>query len=138
MRTKRHFFPAGEELVFLDGQFHTDESYIRRYAQHQFKDHYLILTGTFDQKIHDKFSIYDPGKHKFPLEGATNGEMDIEARFYIWHQYYEPRWDTGDVGASKDRVVNQKRNETATSAKQGDLKTDNSQLQLARGLEPSV
>lgn len=31
MRTKRHFFPEGEELFFENGVLHTDESYGRRY-----------------------------------------------------------------------------------------------------------
>ena len=80
MRTKRHLFPPGEELVFLDGQLHTDESYTRRYHQHRFKEHYLILNSTAtgagagaaanvnangvytDEEVLDLFGNYDPGK----------------------------------------------------------------------------
>ena len=65
MRTKRHFFPRGEELVFLDGQLHTDESYTRRYHQHRIKDHYLLLSGNINEKINDKFMIYDTGKNTY-------------------------------------------------------------------------
>ena len=55
MRTKRHFFPAGNELTFVDGQLHTDEAYKRRYTQHQFKDYYLIRTGNLNKRIIDAF-----------------------------------------------------------------------------------
>ena len=70
MRTKRHFFPEGEELIFLDGVDHTTESYHRRYNQHIFKDHYLILTGNIDSKIHNKYSAGDPGKTVYKDEEA--------------------------------------------------------------------
>lgn len=61
MRTKRHLFPPGDELVFEDGEFHTDECLRRRYHQHTIKDHYMLLTGNFNEEIHSEFSIYDPG-----------------------------------------------------------------------------
>ena len=84
MRTKRHFFPVGEELVFLDGQFHVDESYSRRYHQHRFKEHYLIPTSNMSDKVREKFAIYDPGLHKY-REESIEDDIEIEARLFIWH-----------------------------------------------------
>ena len=65
MRTKRHLFPPGDELVFVNGQFHTDECKMRRYHLHTIKDHYLLLTGNINDKIHEEFSIFNPGAYKY-------------------------------------------------------------------------
>ena len=138
MRTKRHFFPDGEELVFLnDGISHTAESYHRRYHQHIFKDHYLILTGNIDSKIHDKYSTDDPGKTTYRDEEAEKS-IDVQANFFIWHQYYEPRWDTGHVGSSKDRAVNARRNETKNDEESDENSRENSIVSFAKGWTQSV
>jgi hypothetical protein len=63
--------------------------------QHQFKEYYLIRTGNINKGIVDAFSMQDPGKHNYTDENFTGG-IDVEARFFIWHQYYTPRWDTID------------------------------------------
>lgn len=137
MRTKRHFFPDGEELVFLDGQPHTAESYHRRYHQHIFKDHYLLLTGNFNTSIHDKYSIGDPGKTKYHDE-ESEANIDVQANFFIWHQYYEPRWDTGHVGSSKDRAVNAMRAETKNDDWSDEKTRENSIVCFANGWKQSV
>jgi len=84
MRTKRHFFPDGAELMFLDGPPHVQECFHRRYHQHLFKNHLIIHSHSIDQQIHETYNSYDPGRINYK-EPETGKDVDINAVFYIWH-----------------------------------------------------
>ena len=43
-----------------------------------------MLTGNINDTIHEEFSIYNPGKHRYRDE-SLGEEVDVEARFFIWH-----------------------------------------------------
>lgn len=128
MRTKRHLFPPGEELVFIDGQLHTDESYTRRYHQHRFKDHYLILDADVsEERLIHLFANYDPGKWQISEEKGAIG-ADIEARLFVSLDFYQPRWKTGlGMGGNETWTINQMK-----------AIRENPLIWIAEGWQPSV
>ena len=96
----------------------------------------MLLTGNFNDNIHDEFSIYNPGKHKYRDE-ASEDDFEVEARFFIWHQYYEPRWNTG-IGKVLSAPGYQ---HTATVGRENMdqiVMRENSLMQVSETWEPSV
>ena len=96
----------------------------------------MILTGNINGTINDEFSIFDPGRHEYRDE-ALGQDVDVEARFYIWHQYYEPRWNTG-IGRILTAPGYQHMPTIGRENQDQVVMRENSLVQVSEGWEPSV
>ena len=109
IRSNQHFFPPGKELVFIDGKSHLEESYERRLNTLKWlhESEHKLNEESMPKQIKDAFCFSDPGK--FNIFGVK--DWTVDSGLYIWHQYYQTKWDSFDFG-SKGVAIAQTTNES--------------------------